>query len=423
MANGTYYHDGEGWKPTHSRPPLRRPNGGGNGSNSGDNVELDTTLTVAGKAADAKAVGDALAPLLKFELRDIVEGDTYYIATSGTYGAILLSTKALTITEGGTGTFGVRLATAPETDQIVRLTADNADVTLSPTALTFTPDNWETEQTVTIMVTADEDADHDAATITASSSEVGSAELLLTISDVSGGETAAAHYEYVFNITTANTTINLDSNPNGDGITDWGDGTVDSETSHRYSAAGTYTVITDNTIGTKSGDYKTRPALTRVNAWSSALFADAAGVYDPISMFDGCTNLVHVADIPEGYTGLTKVFVLCTSLQTPPAIPESVTTMSGTFYNSGLTVPPVIPESVINLIQAFFGSKIKSAPVLHPAVTNVRLMCYGCTELIETHEPWNIEFTGSINSSQCFDGCTALDLTTVPTTWGGTMEV
>ena len=25
MANGTYFHDGEGWKPTHSRPPLRRP--------------------------------------------------------------------------------------------------------------------------------------------------------------------------------------------------------------------------------------------------------------------------------------------------------------------------------------------------------------------------------------------------------------
>lgn len=25
MANGTYYNDGSGWKPTHSRPPLRRP--------------------------------------------------------------------------------------------------------------------------------------------------------------------------------------------------------------------------------------------------------------------------------------------------------------------------------------------------------------------------------------------------------------
>lgn len=25
MAGGTYYHDGEGWKPTHSRPHLRRP--------------------------------------------------------------------------------------------------------------------------------------------------------------------------------------------------------------------------------------------------------------------------------------------------------------------------------------------------------------------------------------------------------------
>lgn len=42
MANGTYYHDGSGWKPTHSRPPLRRPSGatssGGGGADSGENV-------------------------------------------------------------------------------------------------------------------------------------------------------------------------------------------------------------------------------------------------------------------------------------------------------------------------------------------------------------------------------------------------
>lgn len=44
MANGTYYNDGSGWKPTHSRPPLRRPNGGGNGSNSGENVAQDYFL-------------------------------------------------------------------------------------------------------------------------------------------------------------------------------------------------------------------------------------------------------------------------------------------------------------------------------------------------------------------------------------------
>lgn len=37
MANGTYFHDGEGWKPTYNRPPLRRPvakpGGGGSGQN------------------------------------------------------------------------------------------------------------------------------------------------------------------------------------------------------------------------------------------------------------------------------------------------------------------------------------------------------------------------------------------------------
>ena len=47
MANGTYYHDGSGWQPTHSRPPLRRPNGApssGGGTDSGENVAQDYYL-------------------------------------------------------------------------------------------------------------------------------------------------------------------------------------------------------------------------------------------------------------------------------------------------------------------------------------------------------------------------------------------
>lgn len=40
---------------------VKLPVGSGNGS--GQNVELDTTLTKSGKAADAKAVGDALDKL------------------------------------------------------------------------------------------------------------------------------------------------------------------------------------------------------------------------------------------------------------------------------------------------------------------------------------------------------------------------
>lgn len=41
MANGTYYHDGEGWKRTHDRPPLRRPV-----ASSGENPSAGAVLMI-----------------------------------------------------------------------------------------------------------------------------------------------------------------------------------------------------------------------------------------------------------------------------------------------------------------------------------------------------------------------------------------
>ena len=56
MANGTYFHDGEGWKPTHSRPPLRRPVAG----RSGGAVYIATDYGVRADAEDNTAAMQAL---------------------------------------------------------------------------------------------------------------------------------------------------------------------------------------------------------------------------------------------------------------------------------------------------------------------------------------------------------------------------
>lgn len=48
---------------------------GGSGSNSGQNVELDTTLTQSGKAADAKAVGDKIAEITGISLVEPAHDD------------------------------------------------------------------------------------------------------------------------------------------------------------------------------------------------------------------------------------------------------------------------------------------------------------------------------------------------------------
>ena len=64
------------------------------------------------------------------------------------------------------GTYTVKLDAAPSGDVTVTLTSNNADVTVDPASLTFTADNWQTTQTVTVRADADNDAANDTATIT-----------------------------------------------------------------------------------------------------------------------------------------------------------------------------------------------------------------------------------------------------------------
>ena len=75
--------------------------------------------------------------------------------------------STLTIDEGASGTLSVSLSTAPNADVTVSLAKTNSDVSLSPTSLTFTSNNYSTAQTVTVTA-AEDDADYvdDTDTIT-----------------------------------------------------------------------------------------------------------------------------------------------------------------------------------------------------------------------------------------------------------------
>ena len=81
---------------------------------------------------------------------------------------ILLSTSSLTIDEEGEGTFTARLQTEPTGNVTLALTQPtdaNADVTTDPEMLTFTADNWDDTQTVTVKAADDDDVANDTATI------------------------------------------------------------------------------------------------------------------------------------------------------------------------------------------------------------------------------------------------------------------
>ena len=101
---------------------------------------------------------------------------------------LVISNNNLTIDEGGSGTFDVRLTTAPTGTVTVAVSKDTDDpVTFSPSSLSFTTSTWNDNQTVTVTANQDDDYNDEDATITLTPSGGGYAgtthEVDVTIND------------------------------------------------------------------------------------------------------------------------------------------------------------------------------------------------------------------------------------------------
>ena len=96
-----------------------------------------------------------------------------------------LSADNLTVDEGGSGTFTVRMKNDPNGPRSVTLTSDNSDVTLSPSRLEFTggQGTWDDPQTVTVRIAQDDDNVDETAEITIAGDSITEATLSLTIED------------------------------------------------------------------------------------------------------------------------------------------------------------------------------------------------------------------------------------------------
>ncbi|MBF2754317.1 MAG: hypothetical protein ISN29_03540, partial [Gammaproteobacteria bacterium AqS3] len=94
-----------------------------------------------------------------------------------------LETSSLTIVEGRSENFEVKLADNPGSTQTVTLKSNNADVTVDKTSLTFTPANWSTVQTVTVSAASDGDKVDDTARINLTGTGVGTATVRVTVLD------------------------------------------------------------------------------------------------------------------------------------------------------------------------------------------------------------------------------------------------
>ena len=87
--------------------------------------------------------------------------------SGGDTASVRVSAASLTVNEGETAVYTVKLNAQPTSDVVINATTTgSSDVTLTPATLTFTTSNWDTAQTVTVAAAQDTDAANDAATLT-----------------------------------------------------------------------------------------------------------------------------------------------------------------------------------------------------------------------------------------------------------------
>ena len=133
--------------------------------------DWDTAQTVTVQAGeDADATNDT-ATLLHTATGgdyDAVTKELAVTVTENDEAGLSLSKASLGVTEGSSDTYTVKLATQPSADVTVDITGHSGtDLTLAPASasLTFTADDWDTAQTVTVQAGEDDDATNDTATL------------------------------------------------------------------------------------------------------------------------------------------------------------------------------------------------------------------------------------------------------------------
>ena len=100
------------------------------------------------------------------------------------YGEIVLSTTSLSVNENNSTTFTVKLNKRPTNNQIVTLSRNNNNVSLSANSLTFTRSNYNNPQTVTVTGAYDESLNNKTCNITLSSPNVKNATVGATVTNI-----------------------------------------------------------------------------------------------------------------------------------------------------------------------------------------------------------------------------------------------
>ena len=173
----------------------------------GDAAEDTATVTHDPSGADYNSVRNADLGVI------VTDNDTLGVAVTPT---------SLTVGEGGSSTYTVKLNALPTGDVMVAISSDNTDVTVSSSSLTFTTTTWSAVQVVTVTAGQDADAAEDTATVThdpsgADYNSVSNADLAVTVTDNdTRGVTVTPTSLTVGEGGSSTYTVELNTQPSGD---------------------------------------------------------------------------------------------------------------------------------------------------------------------------------------------------------------
>ncbi len=126
------------------------------------NYATDQTVTVTGKQ-DVDTNNGSVD--VTFSSSGLPSKVNHVTVNDDDVQTIIVTQSAISMTEGNTKTFGVHLSSQPAGNITVSIgTSDSGAATTDPTSLTFSPGNYEDDQTVT--VTAEDDVDLAAENVT-----------------------------------------------------------------------------------------------------------------------------------------------------------------------------------------------------------------------------------------------------------------
>ena len=206
---------------------------------------------------------------------------------------VSLSTSSLTVSEGATATYKVKLKSEPAGDTTVNISGggDGTDITLSASSLSFTTTNWNKQQEVTVTGKADADAVQETFAVTHRVSEEADATLQVTVRE-----------KNTRRVTLSETSLAV---PEG--------------------GSGEYNVVLDSqptgnvtvTVGGASGDVTVTPAQITFTGenWSTARAVTVKAAADEDGQTDPAVTLTHKVRGAD-YDGLSAGSVRVTITET-----------------------------------------------------------------------------------------------------------